>query len=367
MRVSWHSFDLRSGRRGSLVQTVKLGTVKETMGDVTDTTLDVYCWDENNQRPWADWDASTLPGRTMLVALDDDENILWGGMVLRRVSGAGTSVQVAVATLNAFWGRRFVTDHTFTGVDQADIVEELIDALDYAPDFLIDAPATGVLRDRTYLDDEDKTLFSVLDELSGVEGGPEIHVELKWANEAKTLIRPVVHVRNRLGTGAYPTSWALPGCVTDFEFIEDFTVEQGANDIMATSSGEGDSRPESQHMVASDLIAAGWPRYEDRFTPSTSITNIETLDGHAREQLAAMKDGLTQLTLKADLASAPRLGMDWSLGDDIQVVLTCPRFPEQVGPNGNLVPGYERRVRAVGYEIDLDAGVLVPITHEVDQ
>lgn len=368
MAVSWHAFDLRTGRRGPRVQTVKLGTVKEILGEVTDTTLEVFCWDEATQRPWPDWDAATLPGRTMLVALDDDETILWGGMVLRRISGPDATVTVSVATVNAFWDRRFVGDHAFSGTDQASIVTTLLSALDYKPPFVVDAPASGVLRDRIYLDDEDKTLLSILDELSGVENGPEIHTQLQWANTAKTLIQPVVHVRPRIGASqVHPTQWTMPGCVTDFELIEDYTAEQGANDVMATSSGQGDTRPESRHQVATDLLAAGWCRFEDRFSPSTSITEVETLNAHAREELARMRDGLTQLTLKADLAAAPRLGVDWWIGDDITAVLTCPRFPEHIGPNGNHVPGYERRLRVMGWEIDLDAGVLSPNTREVDQ
>lgn len=364
--ISWHSFDLRTGRRGVGVVTQQRGSLKRIIGESTDAQVDVSCWNDGAPRP--DWDISTQPGTTMLVALDDEsEKIIWGGMVLRRVSGSGEWVQVNLATLEHYFERRYVGDLGYIDVDQATIADGLLGEL--ATDglnFTIDALTSGTALTRTYADDEDKTVLSALTELSGIEGGVEFTVDLEWTDDTHTQINRIVRVRNRIGSAPeLPTQWTMPGCVTDFELIEDYTNDYGANDVLAVSSGEGDTRPESGHIVASDLIAAGWARFEMRYTAAASITDFETLIAHGNATLSDVKDGLTQLSLTADLDTAPRLNVDWWLGDDIEAVLTCPRFPEQIGPDGGHVAGYSRRVRVVGWEIDHDSRVLTPTVREV--
>ncbi|MGH8965001.1 MAG: hypothetical protein ACRDXB_06690, partial [Actinomycetes bacterium] len=227
---------------------------------------------------------------------------------------------------------------------------------------------SGTKRDRVYHDDEDKTVASILQDLMGVEGGPEWTIDLEWADETHTLLTPTVRVRDRLGAASdLPEAvFELPGPVTAFAYVEDYTGDHGANDVLAVSSGEGDARPTSTHQVAQDLLDAGWAVFEDRFTPSTSITETATLDVHAAAELAAVRDGLHELTLDAHLDTAPRVGEQFRLGDDVTAFLTGPRFPAHTGPDGDQVPGYLRNVRCVGWEIDLDARRLKPRLVEVD-
>lgn len=48
------------------------------------------------------------------------------------------------------------------------------------------------------------------------------------------------------------------------------------------------------------------------------------------------------------------------------VVLTCPRFPERQDPSTMAwLPGFERTVRVVGYDLDFDARRLTPLFLEV--
>lgn len=365
MALSWHSFDLRTGKRGQRVEVESTPALRRIIGEATDASLNVQCWRDG--APVAGWEDATEPGRRMLVALDDeDERIIWGGMVLRQVSGKGAWVSTSVATLEHYLGRRFVGDLTFTGADQASIVAGIIGnvAVD-GLDFTVDAPAEGQVRNRTYLDDEDKTALSVLSDLSGVVGGPEFTVDLEWANDARTEIRRVFRARQRIGTPRqFTTVWSLPGCVIDFAHTKDATEEFFANDVMASSSGEGASRPESNHVVATDLLAAGYARFEERFTPSTSITDVATLNSHAARRAVDMRLGLTSLTVVAALDQAPRINADWWLGDDITIELTCERFPER-NLAGSPAPGLTRRLRVVGWTIDPGAGTLTPDVREV--
>lgn len=357
MTVTWHSFDLRSGRRGQRLFTQQQGAVERIIGEATDFSgLSV--------RLQEGWDAATLGGRAMIAALDESEQPLWAGMVVRRRSGPGEWVNVDLVTHEAYFDRRYVKDHTYTQVSQGGIVAALI-ASDVKPDgieFVVDA-VSPQLRDRAYVDDEDKTVFSVLQELMEVEGGPEFTVDLEWrpGSDRRVLDR-VLRVRDRLGSASTTPKarFDLPGCVTTFEYVEDFSAEVGANDVLASSSGEGEARPESRHMVDTTALAQGWARFEHRFSPSTSITQIDTLDAHARSRLSQMRDGANQLTLTARREVGPQVGVDFWLGDNVAVSLTCPRFPARVDADGAVGSGYESVERCIGYRLDFDANTIEP-------
>jgi hypothetical protein len=365
--VTWHAVDLKTGRRGQQITTASLGTVGRIIGEPTDLSgLAVAC--QIGDEPVVGWEQATLPGRMMLVACDDDDVPVWGGMVLRRRSTSSSWVSLDLATCEAYFDRRYVTDHTYAATSQGAIVSGIItdNAIATGIEFTVDASSSFV-RDRTYLDDEDKTVLSVLQDLMAVEGGPEFTVDLEWNADHTTLAR-IVRVRDRIGTASTlpVTRFEMPGNVVDFEYVEDYSGDNGANDVMATSSGEGDARPTSAHQVAQSLIDNGWVKYERRFTPSTSIIDTNVLDAHARAELAQTQDGLAELTLEVDLSDGrPLPWVDFHLGDDVAVALTCPRFPEVLDANGALGPGYTKNVRCVGWEVDLDANRLKPRLLEV--
>lgn len=370
--VTWCSVDLKSGRRGQTLITQTQGVLKRIIGEPTDGSQAVRIWDTDNAAPIPGALAATLPGRTMLVALDDEDQPLWGGLVLRRKSkGAGSDavwVSLDMATLEHYFDRRYTGDLTFVHEDQVAIAAAVIDnvAVD-GLNFTIEAATSGVFRDRAYFDDEDKTALTNLGQLIDIENGIEFTIELRWADEDHMVLERVVVLRQRIGTSpVVPVRFELPGPVVDFDMVEDYTGDFGANDVMATSSGEGDLRPESAHQVAAAQIANGWARFESRFSPSTSITDVSTLNAHAADRVARTADGLTQFTLEANLDAAPRLGRDFHLGDDLTAVFTCPRFPPITDVDGQVGPGYEHTVRCTGWELDLNTRRLKPTVTEVD-
>jgi hypothetical protein len=366
VNVTWHSFDLRSGRRGQQLHMQARGNPSRILCQPTELSISTRIWDQG--RPVPGWDQATLPGRTMLVALDaDTEEPLWGGMVYRRRSMSGDWVNLDTVTLEGYFDRRYVSDHTYTFVDQSLIAEGLIaDATTDGVEMVVDAIASHRFRERQYFQDEDKTVLSVLTELAGIASGIEFTIDLEWADDTHTVLQRVVRVAERIGSGsAHPTAvFTMPGCVVDFSYIEDFSTEHGANAVQAVSSGEGDTRPESRWMT---VLQAGWARFEKKFTPSTSITHRPTLDLHARGEVLQTWDGMKELTLEAELTTAPRLGLVWRLGDDVGVSLTCPRFPARLNADGAMVPGYQANVRAIGWELDLDAHRVRPRLLEADE
>lgn len=147
-----------------------------------------------------------------------------------------------------------------------------------------------------------------------------------------------------------------PGSITEYDYTEDYSNGKGANHVVATSSGEGDVRPQSAPARDEAALAAGWPRYEYRYSPSTSIKEVDTLNAHARSALALLRLGSRTLTMTARTSVAPVLGVEWNQGDDIEADVTSDRHPD----------GFTLVGRAVGYQLDPKADTVTPILLEKD-
>lgn len=346
------------------------GTVSRIIGEATDAQNAVLCWDEEKQKPVPEWNYWTEPGRMLALLVDDNDQPVWGGIILRRIPDETVWVPIAMATLEHYLDRRYLNDsYVFSGQDQSVIATSLVEATLFTNGpgvpFVIDAPNTGVLRDRTYLDADDKTTLSLLTDLMNIQNGIEFTVDLEWTDTTNTVLRYVLRIGPRIGKSLpEPARFEHPGPVQRFTIPQDYTRENGANDVMAVSSGEGDARPQSTHHVDQDKLDAGWVRYERRWTPSTSITDPGTLEAYAAQELYDKKDGLVELTLVADLDTCPKINADWWLGDDITAAITAPSLPATVDVDGAVQPGYEQRVRVVGYTIDLDGRTLTPNLRE---
>lgn len=298
------------------------------------------------------WQQATRKGAVFLVALDEPDangaqRPLWGGMVVKRARKVGEGAKLSLVTAEGWLDRVFVGDETFTSIPQNTIIKTLVEkyaktgVLRGLPIRVEIVGGTGVTRTRNYTDAADKTLYSILTDLSGVIGGPEWTVRWEWVNGATLGL--VLTCGDRIGApapaGLAPAAqFYLPGPVIEAELIEGWTDREGANDVMAVSSGSGGARPQSPHQAnTADLR----PRFEYRWSPSTSITDVNTLISHAQRALATMKNGSQALIIMANRKEAPRLGIDWNLGDDIGFDITAQEFPS----------GLTGTARAMGWEI----------------
>jgi hypothetical protein len=303
----------------------------------------------------AGWEGACEPRQTMLVCALDDV-IVWGGRVVAREGGTGPTVSLGLATLESYLDWRYVGDHLWEGGDEASVIAAGLAADANAVEgigLVIDAPATGTNRDRTYKDQDDKTVYSALRELMGVEGGPEWTVELAWSSADRVAVTKTLKVRDRIGV-----SLEQPGAVfsthgeasASYTLSEDHSSGKAGNHVVATSSGEGDTRPQSSPARDEALLDLE-PRYEHRFTPSTSITNISTLNAHARQELARVSPGGRVVKITSRFDAYPRLGVDWLAGDDIRYELEGHRHPD----------GFTGVGRCIGWELDLGAGTVSPM------
>jgi hypothetical protein len=341
MALSWLSINANNGAVITDLPNLRVdGALKRTIGrhESQTATLPLDGAPEN-------WRTATQEKAVFLVALSEPlENEprgepVWGGMVTERTTSHKEGVTLSMVTAEDYLNDRYVGDETYSGVGQNDIVEDLVTkyiATDGIPIRVQQLPGANPARDRTYLDKDDKTVYSILDELSGIIGGPEWTIGWEWVDEQKLGL--VLYVGARLGApapdGLGPAvQFHLPGNVSNAELVEGYRRGEGANDVMAVSSGSGDARPQSPRQTNA---ADGRPNIEFRWTPSSSITEIDTLTGHAQEALTNLQAGTVALSITANRAES----QPFNLGDDIGFDLVSWAWPD----------GITGTARAIGIE-----------------
>ncbi len=362
--VDWLGCDLVSGRIVEELPGLQpQGPIASVLGAYTSARFGLPVPLGGHGAAPRNWAGATEPGRTMIVAVLAGQPI-WAGIILVRRGGSDATVDLATVSLEGYLDRRYVRDHDFVQVDEALIAASLVDDANIEGIGLYtDAPSTGTVRDRAYHGQDDATVYSRLRELMSVQFGPEWTVVPEWADASQTSISKVVKIRKRIGhESAAPTAVFSTGTVAAvvssagasearYVLSEDYGGGAGANHIVATSSGEGESRPQSAPARDEALLASGWPRWEHRFTPSSSIVDTSTLGQHASATLNLMRLGARTLTVTARADAYPLLGQHWSAGDDVGFDLRGHRHPS----------GLTGVARAIGWELDPMAGVVSPI------
>jgi len=368
--LTWVSTDLKTGLLLADLPDLMVDSVKASLGRYESATasLPLPTAPEN-------WQRATLEGASVLNLLSDGLPV-WGGMVTEPNLSEADAVDLSMATLEAYLDRRYVGDETFVGVGQNVIVKTLVEkyavigengGVPFRVQFT--TAGNGTLRDRTYMDADDKTLYSVLSDLMGVDGGPEWTVGWEWQHNPER-ITPVLFVGDRVGravpAGLGPAStFEMPGCVSSFVLARSYANGKGANSVMAVSTASADVRPQSPSQLSTDLTR---PTFEYRYTPSTSITEVSTLTAHAVSALSILANGSAVIALSAEVGSAPVLGVDWSIGDDVGFSIGGP----EADPTSPLVyrpresvpafpGGLVGIARTIGWELSLsDTPTITP-------
>lgn len=361
MAYTWLSFSSKTGLVIEELADLDVKKVKSQLMAYTTTTatLPLPTAPEN-------WRRATLPGGAVLLLLDGEQPV-WAGMVTKATPDHTDTLPISLLTIEGYFDRRFVGDRSYTQVPQNLIMKDLVERYAAAgvnggiPIRVEIVGGNGAPRDRAYEDRDDKTLYSILKELSGVIDGPEWTVRVEQLSAVGGVQRYgfVFTVGDRIGATVMPglapaATFELPGSVTDFHAPHDYSVGKGANSVMAVSSAEADERPQSPPQVVPDPER---PTFELRFTPSTSIKDIGTLVSHAQAKARAVAGGSKAVQLKANALAYPRLGTDWVTGDDIGFSIGGT-VPARGGrPSYEIAPAYPGGlrgvVRAVGWELEL--------------
>lgn len=354
-RVTWFGCDLVSGGIVAELPEIR-GQISRVIGSYTSASLEMPIpLGGEGSVPRTVWEPATEPGRTMIVPVVNDVPAA-GLIVLAREGGTDAMLRLGCVSIEGYLERRYVGDHTWTQQDEASVIAAglVADARPEGINLVVDAPATGTLRDRTYVATDDATVYSRLRELAGVEDGPEWTIDVDWADATRQSIAKIVRIRKRIGTPASPPNAILSAVGTSeatYAYAEDYSTDRGANFVIATGTGEGEDRPQSS--PATD-IPQGWPRYERRFNPS--ISDVATLNGHATRELELRKLGSRTIKISARWDVEPALNLHARLGDDIGWELKGHRHPQVFTGVG----------RMIGWELDLQAGLWSPILLQPD-
>jgi hypothetical protein len=317
--------------------------------------------------PPAEWKQATEPGHTMIVvttgAEEDIEQPIWAGVVIERRGGSAPVANIACATFESYFERRYVGTHKFSNVDEVTIAEVLVEDANLLEgvEFEVDVETSGTLRDRQYFTYDDKTVLDALEELMNIDEGIEWTVQPAWKDADHNSFSKVMFIADRIGIASEQPSAVFDNQASSifdvqadtdvrYEWVESYARGRGANHIVAVSSGQGDIRPESAPARNEALLGIGWPRYEERFTPSSSIILVSTLNAHAQARLARIGFGTRTIKLTARGDVYPRLRHNWDTGDDISFRLVGPYDPG----------GIEGVARNLGWEFDLQKNLVEP-------
>ena len=346
--------------------------LKRTIGQPESLTVDVLTATLPKE-----WRRATRPGATFLVALAAGMPV-YGCMPMTRASRWSAAADTAgkltlgCVTVEGYLDRRYVGTVTYHQVGQNLIVADLIARFvvpDGIPLRVVVHGGAGPLRDIAYLDSDDRTVLSALDDLAGLDGGPlwtvEWEASLIGGRQAYTPVLHVGTIGNDPRTkGLQPVVFEVPAGSAAAELLESYESGRGANVVTATGQKAGDSRPQ---VTRSTLTDPDLPAYElrDAVTsvsgdPDDVVTTAE-LTSHATGALSLTLGGGNTISITSDVLSAPTLGDGtegtWQAGDVVTVAVTTP--------DGAAPGAYSDTLQCIGWEWDTaaDPETVTPILY----
>lgn len=363
--LTWYGCNLTTGQIIDEIPEVR-GDIGRIIGAVTTASLEIPIPIAGQSSRRASIMGCTTKWWNFLVAVANGVPV-WSGIVTYRSIGSDATIKVTCATPEVYFGERYIRDHGWNSLDEAQIMLHLIqDAEQYEGQWrglnlLLDAPNTGVKRERTYFDSENKRVLDGLEELMAIEDGAEWTVDTVWSNEDRQGFRFVFRVRREIGRRAanpnvqfvasLPSFDSVSAGNATYEQTQDGSNGKQANVVIAYSSGEGDDKPISSRQIDTQQLNAGALVREHRYQPSNNITDQRTLDAHARAELARIKLGSEILHIESAYNAEPRLGYDWDLGDDVAWDLKGHAHPD----------GLIGRGRVVGWTLNAESLIVKPI------
>lgn len=237
-----------------------------------------------------------IPGRTAMY-VQRGKSIWWGGVlwtVTPQTDDRGfVTVGFQASTFDSYLEHRIVYDtQTFTGVDQLDIVRDLVDYAQTATGGDIgiqcDSLVSGVERDRTYLSYDLLNIREQIDLLSNVEDGFEWRVRA-YSDSDGSRVRNLQLGYPKIKVGSTDLVLTSPGKIISYSLPTDGTTI--ANFWQSRGASINDDASEETYPLMSDKffwpqdLDAGWPRLDGSSDYST-VSDWNTLRHHALADIA---------------------------------------------------------------------------------
>lgn len=247
------------------------------------------------------WEQLILPGRSLIVVLDEADRIVGHGIPTdRQRDGSGVVVYPAM-TLEGYFLERYVPTRAYVQRDQTAIAQDLasVCADDAGIPLQFDCPPSGVLRDRTYGDDENARVYDRLQELAAVQNGFNWTVDVDWEDDSHKRVKYTFrtgypYLGNRSPTPEHV--FEAPGNITDYRYNEPWRDGEAATHVQAVGDGDGETKLMSAPVTDTVREAAGWPRVEAR-EQFSGVKEQATIDKHARGLASALFGGQQVITV----------------------------------------------------------------------
>lgn len=308
----------------------------------------------NDPRCPTDWEQITSPFTHWILVCTDDETILWGGIFTGRVITGKPSIGLTASSPEEYLDRRYVGDKRFEKTDQTEIAKWLLNhcvSSGINIHYITSPTDKPVVRDRWYHADETATVLQRLTELSNVIGGPEWYMTLKWQTPTCQNIQCVCYIGNpKIGiTDDSPSAiFEMPGSITEFKYEQRWSKGDAATYVVATGSGEGESKPMSNPQIDPTVESTGIPRLEI-YQNYSSVKLKPTLDAHAQKILNAKKQGIQVWSISCRTDQYPKVDTDWNMGDKVKLQINLPYFK------------HDEELRIIGWKISENGLTTTPI------
>jgi hypothetical protein len=300
----------------------------------------------------------TEPRRTALWVYRN-EVCVWGGIIWTRVYRSDAeALDLTASTFESYFNRRRIrTTLTYSQVDQHSIMTDLVNQAQAVANgnvnIVVPTPAaSGTKRDRVYYWYERAPFLQRMQELAGVQDGPDFTFDpFTDANDQPNV---QLSVGTPLGINVdYMIDY--PGSFRNYTWDED--GGQSAN--YWTAIGDPDPNvPDGPPLMADSSVSSEWlngyPLLEDTDTHQ-GITSLATLTNYA--QAAVAQSASNHLAPEATLHLEVGENLP-GLGDILDVRIFDPyRFP------GSLL----LKVRITGWTVNISASEGETVTLELGQ
>lgn len=370
--ITWLLCDLVTGRYRTTLPIVADEKITKRAAQVDQVTVRLPLGDCNCP---ADWYEQLALGRTMLVAvLDDEPTQAW---FVESFEVGDVTVPLTCKTLETCAERTFVPSYDQGDADDctaaAALCQPLVDGFGFDVDL---TPSDAAGGGGAYWEGETEDLF-ILDALNELLSANRIEwrIRLGWLNAEHRVVTKTIEIARTIGEVrthvVFSRDAAGDGTVEDYRRIHSYAPGKGATVLQGVGTGSGSARPMTDALV-SPLVAQGWPRWAERKT----LTNLADPEaGYDDDQLLAATASLlparehgTVVAVITARDTAARPGVDYREGDTVftKVDPTAPLWVDEEGRDGPQVDpiGATGPVRIIGWELDTASGQANPTVWE---
>lgn len=299
-----------------------------------------------------DWVDALQEARTA-IWVDRDGVLQWGGVLWTvrpsTSNGVSSGYQLKGAETWSYFARRFLTvDKTWTNVDQAQIVSDLITwAQGISGSYSVTVPAviaTGITRSLVLTGDQFVNIAQQIQDLAALYQGFDFAIDWQYVGTpgVPTATFNLGYPRRGLAAASSNLVFDLPGNIVDYDWPRDGSVR--ADTVYSTGAGSGPSMLRASASNAG-LMAVGYPLLE-AVTSYRDVSDQAILAVHATSDLNLLSQPseLSTVSVRADVD--PVLGQ-YTVGDEGRFLLTNEDWPAPTGGGA----GKDANYRITGYTV----------------